>query len=104
MRYSKIDMTMNVYTDPMLLMFMVPWTSCRRWISMQIPRPKFRPCDRLEQMVEILEWLPITQSFVGPDVAPTSGKPGLFESSPVTLGSLYDGQIKGLKQPKRGQE
>ena len=34
------------------------------------------------------------QSFV----APTSGKPGLFESFPVTLGSLCDGEIQATER------
>jgi hypothetical protein len=43
-----------------------------------------------------------TQSFVAPVVAPTSGKPGLFESFPVTLRSLCDSGIQVSETAQTG--
>ena len=39
--------------------------------------------------------------FVAPVVAPTSGKPGHFESFPVTLGSLCDDEIHASGKPQK---
>lgn len=39
--------------------------------------------------------------FVAPDVAQTSGKPGHFESFPVTLGSLCDDENHASGKPQK---
>jgi hypothetical protein len=41
------------------------------------------------------------QSFVAPDVAPTSGKQGHSESFPVTLGILRDDEIQASSEPQK---
>ncbi len=102
MRHSKIDMTMNVYTDPKLLdvhgaLDTLPTLNLN-------PGPK-----RDEQLMratgtDCRDLVPASThalKFVAPDVAPTSGKPGHFESFPVTLGSLCHDEIHASGEPKK---
>ena len=102
MRHSKIDMTMNVYVDPKLLdvhgaLDTLPTLNLN-------PGPK-----RDEQLMratgtDCRDLVPASThalKFVAPDVAPTSGKAGHFESFPVTLGSLCHDEIHASGEPQK---
>jgi integrase len=103
MRHSKIDLTMNVYTDPKLLdvhgaLDALPTLDLNSnpQAEAQTMRATGTDCQDFGVASNHL------QSFVAPDVAPTSGNRGLFESFPVTFGSMYDGQIQSSETAQTG--
>ena len=105
MRHSKIDMTMNVYTDP-------------RWLDVHgaldtLPTLDLNSSSKSNQQslratgTDCRDFGPASiyaLSFVAPDVAPTSGKPGHFESFPVTLGSPCDDENHASGKPQRSSK
>ena len=102
MRHSKIDMTMNVYTDPKLLDVHGALDA--------LPMLDLNPGTKTEQQemratgTDGRDSVPTSNhalKFVAPDVAPTSGKPGHSESFPVTLGILCDDEIHASGKPQK---
>jgi hypothetical protein len=103
MRHSKIDLTMNVYTDPKLLdvhgaLDALPTLALNASPQTEAQAMRATGKDGRGSGVASNH----AQSFVAPDVAPTTGKLGLFESFPVTLDSMYDGQIQSSETAQTG--
>ena len=101
MRHSKIDLTMNVYTDPKLLdihgaLDALPTLDLHSSPQTEAQSMRATGTDGRDVGVAFNH----SQSFVAPDVAPTSGKRGLSQSFPVNLGSLCDGEIHASDRPQ----
>ena len=101
MRHSKIDLTMNVYTDPKLLdvygaLDTLPTLdlNSRPKSDEQLMRATGTDCRDVSPASNH------ALKFVAPPVAPTSGKAGHSESFPVTLGSLCDDEIHASDKPQ----
>ena len=101
MRHSKIDMTMNVYTDPKLLdvhgaLDTLPMLDLNLG-------PKTNHQEMRATGTDSRDSAPASnyaRKSVAPVVAPTSGKPGHSESYPVTLGILCDDEIHASGKPQ----
>ena len=94
-------LTMNVYTDPKLLdvhgaLDTLPTLDLNSSPQTEAQSMRATGTDRRDVGVASNH----TLSFVAPNVAPTSGKPGHFESFPVTLGSLCDDEIHASDKPQ----
>ena len=101
MRHSKIDMTMNVYTDPKLLdvygaLDTLPTLDLNSSPQTEAQSMRATGTDSRDAGVASNHAL----SFVAPNVAPTPGQPGHFETFPDTLGSLYDDEIHASNRPQ----
>ena len=105
MRHSKIDLTMNCYTDPKLLdvhgaldtlptldLNSSPTTETQSIRATGTHGRNVGPASNH------------AQSRVAPHVAPTSGKSGHFESFPVTLGILCDDEIRATGEPQNSSK
>ncbi len=89
MRHSKIDLTMNVYTDPKLLdvhgaLNALPMLDLTSSPNTEAQTMRATGTDGRDPSVVSNH----TQSSVAPDVAPTSGNPGHLVSFSGILGSL----------------
>lgn len=87
--HSKIDLTMNVYTDPKLLdvhgaVDALPTLNLNSGPQTEAQTMRATGTNGRDSGVASNH----AQGFVAPDVAPTSGKPSLSESFPVTLGAV----------------
>jgi len=105
MRHSKIDLTMNVYTDPKLLdvhgaLDTLPTLDLNSRPQTEAPSMRATGTDGRD----VGSASKVAQSRVAPGVAPTSGKAGHFESFPVTLGILCDDEIQASSEPQKSSK
>jgi hypothetical protein len=100
MRHSTINQTMNTYVDPKLLDVHGSLDALPTFDLNSSPQTEAKSMRATgTDCRDVVIASNYTQSFVAQDVAPTSCKPGLFESFPVTLGSLCDGEMHASERP-----
>jgi integrase len=105
MRHSKIDLTMNVYTDPKLLdvhgaLDALPTLDLDSSPQTEAQAIRATGTESRDAGVASNQ----ARSFVAPNVAPTAGNPGHLESLPVALGNLREGQIRASEGPQMSSE